>query len=68
MAHYFVSKVAQPNGDHAVHTSMCRHLPTSADREYLGAFGDCGMAIAAARVLFRQVNGCASCATACHTR
>lgn len=68
MAHYFVNKEAQPSGDHEVHTSMCRYLPASHHREYLGAFGDCATAIAAARVLFRQVNGCVHCAAPCHTQ
>jgi hypothetical protein len=48
MPEYYVSKAAQPNGDHEVHQAECEHLPAEENRIYLGVFGDCHSAIAQA--------------------
>jgi hypothetical protein len=66
MQPYFVNERAQTNGDHEVHASTCHYLP--ANRKHLGEFPDCSRAVAAARVHYRQVNGCYYCASACHTQ
>lgn len=65
-AMYYVNRVAQPNGDHEVHTSDCRFIPVESNREYLGVFDNCGDAVQAARKRFRTANGCYFCSPACH--
>lgn len=68
MAHYYVNKNAQSNGDHEVHTTGCSWLPATENRIYLGDFSSCGPAVAAARRYYSQVNGCFYCSFACHTQ
>lgn len=67
MPEYYVSKTAQPNGDHEVHQAECEHLPAEENRIYLGVFGDCYSAIAQAKRYYAKVNGCSSCSQARHT-
>ncbi len=64
---YYVNKNGQANGDHEVHTSTCSFLPDTDNRIYLGDFGVCSAAVAAARKYYTQCNGCYYCAKACHT-
>lgn len=69
MPTYCVNKVAQSKGDHEVHDvstdKWC--LPIPSNRQDLGRHETCSSAVQAAKVYFRQVNGCRWCATACHT-
>lgn len=67
MAHYYVNDRAQANGDHEVHKEGCDHMPAPANQRYLGDFGNCRDAVAAARRYYTQSNGCYYCAYACHT-
>jgi hypothetical protein len=67
MAHYYVNKNAQSNGDHEVHTSSCSFLPASENRLYLGNFSSCGPAVREARKHYDKVNGCYYCSRDCHT-
>ena len=67
MAHYYVNKNAQPNGDHEVHREGCAFLPSLMNRLYLGMYGSCGPAVEEARRYYRQANGCFFCSRPCHT-
>lgn len=67
MAHYYVNRNEQSNGDHEVHKEGCPWLPSISNRIYLGYFRSCYPAVAEARKHYTQVNGCAHCSPACHT-
>jgi hypothetical protein len=64
---YYVSEVAQDNGDHEVHEATCVYLPNSNNRKLLGEFDSCQDAVRAAKSHHNQVNGCYYCSNACHT-
>lgn len=68
MAHYYVNRNAQDNGDHEVHVRGCAFMPDEHNRIYLGDFGNCHTAVQEARRHYDQVNGCYYCAHDCHTR
>ena len=70
MPNYCVNNRAQPgSGDHEVHdlasTKSC--LPDPINRHALGWHADCTGAVAAAKLIYSDVNGCYYCAYACHT-
>ena len=70
MPHYCVNKEAQSgSGDHEVHdlasTKGC--LPSASNRVDLGWHASCRGAVAAAKRLYSDVNGCYYCANDCHT-
>lgn len=65
MASYYVNNRAQTNGDHEVHVPTCQFYPS--DRKYLGEFSSCGPAVAEAKKIYNQSNGCKTCCNACHT-
>ncbi|AFL79711.1 hypothetical protein Aeqsu_0185 [Aequorivita sublithincola DSM 14238] len=67
MATYYVNKQEQSNGDHEVHTSNCRYLPSSENRKHLGEFSNCKEAVAEAKKTYSQSNGCYTCSRDCHT-
>jgi hypothetical protein len=69
MPKYCVNKNAQSNGDHEVHdvTADKWCLPTSFNRQDLGYHASCSAAVQEAKKYFTEVNGCAHCASACHT-
>jgi len=69
MANYCVNKNAQGNGDHEVHDldAACSFLPLAANRLALGNHLTCTTAVAKAKQTYAKSNGCAYCATACHT-
>lgn len=67
MARYYVTKKAQPNGDHEVHELACSFIPTAENRTYLGDFSDCRGAVREAKKHYSQVNGCYYCSNDCHT-
>lgn len=70
MARYCVNKNAQPNGDHEVHNlnvgTSC--LPEPVNRHDLGEHANCQSAVAAAKRIYAQSNGCAFCTPECHTQ
>ena len=68
MALYYVTKTAQPNGDHEVHKFGCAFMPGESNRTYLGNFDHCLGAVIAARMHYTQVNGCYFCSRECHTQ
>jgi len=68
MARFYVNKQAQPNGDHEVHQETGCPTPAAPhNRQPLGDHSSCFGAVQEARRYYRQVNGCAHCAPACHT-
>jgi len=71
MKYYCVNKNAQSapeDGEHEVHTEGCSHPPMSANKDYLGDLSNCHQAIAEAKKLYDNVDGCAYCCPDCHTR
>lgn len=70
MARYCVNKNAQTNGDHEVHNlnvaTSC--LPEFLNRYDLGEHPNCRSAVAAAKNIYAQSNGCAICTPECHTQ
>jgi hypothetical protein len=67
MTRYYVNDNAQRNGDHEVHALGCKWLPKKENREYLGDFNSCFLAVGEARKKYNQVNGCYHCSNECHT-
>ena len=67
MASYYVNDNVQKNGEHEVHKEGCSWLPAAHNRTYLGQHSSCHTAVAAARRIYRQSNGCYHCSRACHT-
>jgi hypothetical protein len=70
MPNYCVNKNAQPgSGDHEVHdlASTLGCLPEVSSRLALGYFASCREAVAAAKRVYSDSNGCYYCARACHT-
>lgn len=66
MASYYVNDNAQTSGEHEVHNEGCTFFPS--DRTYLGEHNSCGPAVAKAREIYDNVDGCFWCSRACHTR
>lgn len=64
MSGYYVNNTPQSNGDHEVHKEGCSWLQLVRSVRDLG---DCVTAVVAARRIYPTANGCAYCATACHT-
>lgn len=54
------------NADREVHHEDCAHLPAADNREYLGEFYSCIVAVAASIKLYPTANGCKICSPECH--
>lgn len=67
MASYYVNDNAQSNGDHEVHVSTCTYFPLIKSKTYLGEHSSCVPAVAKAKTIYWQSNGCAYCCPACNT-
>lgn len=65
MALYFLNNRAQTSGEHEVHREGCQFMPGDLTR--LGDHETCHTAVAAARKILPQSNGCYHCARECHT-
>lgn len=66
---YYVNTQAQYNGDHEVQQATGCPTPAAAHHQKdLGDHSNCQSAVRAARQYYTQVNGCAHCASACHTQ
>ncbi len=61
MKRYYVCMHAQDHGEHEVHTAVCRWMPKTESRIYLGIFSHCSAAVANARVHYAHVTGCPHC-------
>jgi hypothetical protein len=68
MDRYYVNDQPQPTGEHEVHKESCTHGPSSQNQKYLGEFSNCKAAVAEARKIYDEVDGCYFCAKECHTR
>jgi hypothetical protein len=65
MARYYVSDHPNLNGDHDVHVSGCKNMHGS--MVHLGEHSLCTTAVARAKSIFVQVNGCKYCSNLCHS-
>lgn len=68
MAKYYVNNTPQSTGEHEIHKTGCQWMPSSGNRTELGDFASCVPAVAAARKVYANVDGCATCCPACHTK
>ncbi len=68
MGLYYVNMNPQPNGDHEVHESTCKRLPSSANLKYLGSFINCKGAVLEAKKYYAKADGCYYCSNECHKR
>lgn len=67
MTKFYIRTIAQGNGDYEVHIADCRYFPRPENRKYLGDFDSCAPAVAAAKKIYTQANGCYYCSSACHS-
>jgi hypothetical protein len=69
MPYFCVNTQAQSNGDHEVHDLASPYgcLPATYNRLDLGYHSGCRGAVQAAKRTYSKSNGCAHCASACHT-
>jgi hypothetical protein len=65
---YYVSTIAQSNGDHEVHAENCTYFPKLEHRLYLGEHDTCATAVTEAKRHYSQTNGCYYCSNVCHTQ
>lgn len=63
---YYVSTLANSDGEHLLHVYGCMHLPGFLNRHYVGDFSSCIKAIQRAKVDYPNVNGCAHCCNSCN--
>lgn len=66
MEYYYVNKNAQPTGEHEVHKSGCKWMPS--EKINLGQFSNCKDAVEKAKTYYSNVDGGAHCCSSCHTR
>ncbi|HCS37989.1 MAG TPA: hypothetical protein DIW44_00180 [Anaerolineaceae bacterium] len=66
MDQYYVNDDAQTKGEHEVHRESCSYLPKN--KTYVGTFSNCKEAIAKAKTIYTNVDGCYFCIPDCHTR
>jgi hypothetical protein len=59
MTHYFVDNRSQPDGAHEVHAVGCKRM--ASDKQYLGDFLTCEVAVLEARKAFWQTASCVRC-------
>ena len=67
MAHYYVGRKAQDDGNHEVHQTGCPLMPTETKRLYLGAFDSCVPAVEEATKTYPRSTGCYRCSNDCST-
>lgn len=60
-SYYYVDKNSKRDGQHHVHTKGCQHLPTLAQRQFLGTFYHSRHAVKVARYYYPQVGSCEDC-------
>ncbi len=70
MPNFCVNKNAQSTGEHEVHNldANCSYLPDVVNRFQLGSFATCRGAVTEAEKTYSEVDGCAYCASDCHTK
>jgi hypothetical protein len=66
MANYRVNKNTQsPNYDHEGHKEGCTWWPTQ-NYQDLGDHSSCVSAVAKAKLIYSDANGCKTCSSQCH--
>lgn len=68
MASYYVNNNPQSRGEHEVHVTTCYYFSQIHSKTYLGEFVFCQDAVQKAKQVHSNVDGCAYCCSACHTR
>jgi hypothetical protein len=63
---YYVRKEPKDDGRHIVHAEDCQFLPNEEGRKALGDYASCETAMRHAREEYGNVDGCHTCAPACH--
>jgi len=64
---FYVCNEISPTGEHVVHRDVCPFEAGAGDRDDLGRFENCHMAVLTAFVRgYSSVNGCYYCANKCH--
>jgi len=68
MARYYVNVTEDNGGHHEVHRLGCVKFPSPENREFLGEFSSCFLAVKKAKSLgYFTANGCWFCSRDCHT-
>ena len=69
MAKYWVNDSTEnnPNNDHEVHKEGCHLLPLITSKTPLGEHPNCASAVAAAKKIYPNSDGCIHCIPECHT-
>ena len=69
ISRYYINKSAQKSGEHEIHKEGCSFIPDSQNREYLGNYMNCSLAIKKAKeVGYKNVDGCYYCSKECHNK
>ncbi|MBN7812548.1 hypothetical protein J0A68_16455 [Algoriphagus sp. H41] len=61
MKFFYLSSIANGNGDFEIHDKECGSIPGSLDRDYLGPFNNCQEALRKAQSLNPKAVCCDSC-------
>ena len=67
MPDYYVNQRKDDDGHNEVHTSYCHLFSIIQNKEYLGHYDTCVPAVAEAKRLGYNANGCIHCSKPCHT-
>ena len=59
MTHYFVDNRSQPDGAHEVHAVGCKRM--ASDKQYLGDYLSCELAVLEARKQYWHTASCVRC-------
>jgi hypothetical protein len=65
---YYVNDNDQPTGEHEVHKDGCSWLAKVVSKTSLGLHTSCHGAIAKAKTIYSNVDGCAYCCPDCHKK
>jgi hypothetical protein len=68
MPNYIVNNRTQSTGEHEVHITDCKYFPKIKYYTDLGWHNSCGPAKVAAKKVYANSDGCATCCPDCHTR
>ena len=66
--HYYVNDRPEDTGEHEVHREDCFLIPIIKSKTPLGEFYTCHAAVAKAKTIYNNVDGCRHCSEECHTR
>ena len=67
MPDYYVNTKKDSHGDNEVHKVGCHRFPSAQNRKRLGNYYTCVPAVAEAKRLGYNANGCIHCSKPCHT-